>query len=117
MQFALPGAVDLLRALRDEPEVPEVVTLAATDPANPYGALLKWPGAPDGQEGGAGKGPMRAVGAHVMLVNGALAAYVSKGGRQVMCICRRASRTARRRRGRWPRRWRCWRRRAGARGC
>ena len=42
-QFALPGAVDLLRSLRDAPDEPEVAVLAATDPANPYGATLKWP--------------------------------------------------------------------------
>src|SRR4029077_378417 len=34
-QFALPGAVDLLRSLRDEPDESEVVVLAAADPANP----------------------------------------------------------------------------------
>jgi ATP-dependent Lhr-like helicase len=42
-QFALPGAVDLLRSLRDAPNHVEVAVLAATDPANPYGATLKWP--------------------------------------------------------------------------
>src|SRR5206468_3273502 len=42
-QFAMPGALDLLRALRDAPDETEVVMLAATDPANPYGATLKWP--------------------------------------------------------------------------
>ena len=42
-QFAQPGAVDLLRAAREDPETPLAVTLAATDPANPYGALLPWP--------------------------------------------------------------------------
>ena len=42
-QFAQPGAIDLLRAAREEPETPLAVTLAATDPANPYGALLPWP--------------------------------------------------------------------------
>ena len=42
-QFALPGALDLLRSLRDAPDDPEVAVLAATDPANPYGATLKWP--------------------------------------------------------------------------
>jgi ATP-dependent Lhr-like helicase len=41
-QFALPGAVDRLRSLRDAPEVAEVAVLAATDPANPYGATLPW---------------------------------------------------------------------------
>jgi ATP-dependent helicase Lhr and Lhr-like helicase len=43
MQFALPAALDLLRSLRDEPPTPQTVHLAATDPANPYGALLAWP--------------------------------------------------------------------------
>src|SRR5207244_3083361 len=44
-QFALPGAVDRLRAFRDGvPEgVPGAVVLAATDPANPYGIALPWP--------------------------------------------------------------------------
>jgi ATP-dependent Lhr-like helicase len=49
-QFALPGALDLLRSLRDgnrpesdEGEGGEIAVLAATDPANPYGATLKWP--------------------------------------------------------------------------
>ena len=32
-QFALPAALDLLRSLKDMPEEPEVVVLAATDPA------------------------------------------------------------------------------------
>ena len=41
-QFALPAAIERLRALRtDEPAGPLV--LAATDPANPYGATLPWP--------------------------------------------------------------------------
>ena len=41
-QFALPGALDLLRSLRDTPEDAEIAVLAASDPANPYGAVLKW---------------------------------------------------------------------------
>ncbi|MEY2465416.1 MAG: ATP-dependent helicase Lhr and Lhr-like helicase, partial [Acidimicrobiaceae bacterium] len=41
-QFALPGAVDRLRSLRDPQEVTPVV-LAATDPAQPFGAALPWP--------------------------------------------------------------------------
>src|SRR4029434_9680369 len=48
-QFAMPGALDLLRSLRDAPDEVEIAVLAATDPANPYGATLKWPAfAPDG---------------------------------------------------------------------
>ena len=42
-QFAMPAAVDMLRGLRSEQETPEALFLAATDPANPYGALLPWP--------------------------------------------------------------------------
>ncbi len=47
-QFALPAAVDLLRQLRTAPpeEKPEFVQLAATDPANPYGSVLRWPDLP-----------------------------------------------------------------------
>ena len=78
-QFALPAALEQLRALRDDPEHPEVVHLAASDPANPYGAILKWPEL----DVGAGRGPSRSVGAIVILVNGACAAYVARGGRML----------------------------------
>jgi len=72
-QFATAGAIDLLRSFRDEADEPETVMLASTDPANPYGALVKWPAA----------GPMRNVGSSVILVDGALAAYVGRGEKQV----------------------------------
>jgi ATP-dependent Lhr-like helicase len=75
MQFALPGVLEQLRALRREPDAPEVVHLAATDPANPYGALLKWP------EAAQGRSLARAAHALVVLINGALAAYLARGGR------------------------------------
>jgi ATP-dependent Lhr-like helicase len=75
----MPGAVDLLRSLRDAAEDPEVAVLAATDPANPYGATLPWPKTPD-----TGRGPTRSVGATVILVDGALAAYVSRGDRLLL---------------------------------
>ena len=42
-QFAMTAAVDMLRSLRAEPERPEALHLAASDPANPYGSLLPWP--------------------------------------------------------------------------
>ena len=42
-QFALPAALELMRSFKDPPEDPETVVLAATDPANPYGTMLKWP--------------------------------------------------------------------------
>ncbi len=75
-QFAGPGAIDLLRSMRDEPEKPETVMLAATDPANPYGAIVKWPESPFTMS--------RSVGAHVILVNGLMACYVSRGEKQLL---------------------------------
>jgi ATP-dependent helicase Lhr and Lhr-like helicase len=79
-QFALPPALEQLRELRDDPATPEVVHLAATDPANPYGAILRWP------EGSAeaGRGPTRSVGAAVVLVDGACTAWVARGGRTLL---------------------------------
>ena len=86
-QFALPAAVDLLRALRLEGRTGaqqdgrEVVMLAATDPANPYGALLRWPVAPED-----GSSLTRSVGARVVLVDGALAAYLRRGNPNVQVL-------------------------------
>jgi ATP-dependent Lhr-like helicase len=79
-QFAMPAAVDLLRSLRTatDPAKREVVQLAATDPANPYGALLKWPASPD-----AGSSLTRSVGARAILIDGALAAYLRRGNTNV----------------------------------
>ncbi len=74
-QFAMPAAVDLLRSLRiTQPEQPEMMMRAATDPANPYGALLRWPTAPE-----EGSSLPRSVGARVVLVDGVLAAYIRRG--------------------------------------
>ena len=81
-QFALPAALELMRSLRDMPDEPEVLVLAATDPANPYGTMLKWPDQETAES--AGRGPTRTVGSQVLLVNGALAAYIPRGGRQVV---------------------------------
>lgn len=75
-QFAMPAAVDLLRSLRVQTadDKAEMLQLAATDPANPYGSLLKWPAAPD-----AGSTLTRSVGAKVILCDGALVAYLRRG--------------------------------------
>ncbi len=111
-QFALPGAVDRLRvdaraversterarraaddglagsrpgARAEEP--PYAVVLAATDPANPYGAALAWPPPPDADGPVATSGrhrPGRKAGAVVVLVDGALVLYVERGGRTVL---------------------------------
>jgi len=75
-QFALPAAVDLLRSLRGGPPVekPEMVTLAATDPANLYGSVLRWPAAAT---------LTRSAGASVVLRNGELAAYMRRNNPNV----------------------------------
>jgi ATP-dependent Lhr-like helicase len=68
-QFALPGAVDRLRAVRDlESDEPPLV-LAATDPAQPCGAVLAWPDT---------------TGAHVVLIDGIPAVELERGGRSLI---------------------------------
>lgn len=74
-QFATGGALDLLRSFREPPDETQTVMLAATDPANPYGSIVKWPETHFAL--------MRTVGASVILVNGVLAAYVSRGEKQI----------------------------------
>lgn len=127
-QFALPGAVDRLRVdaqvvdraaeraadqeddratgsfgPREGADAPVVVVLAATDPANPYGAALAWPPAGTGRPGAPADGsgapsdpaapeatptgrhrPGRKAGALVVLVDGALALYLERGGRTAL---------------------------------
>ncbi|MGO9797417.1 MAG: DEAD/DEAH box helicase, partial [Terracidiphilus sp.] len=82
-QFALPAAVDLLRQLRTEPpaEKPEFVQLAATDPANPYGSVLRWPDLPvmDEDSESAPRILTRAAYAEVILRNGQLVAWLKRG--------------------------------------
>jgi ATP-dependent Lhr-like helicase len=76
-QFAMPAAVDLLRSLRTGPplEKPEMVTLAATDPANLYGSVLRWPA---GEEEDGPRMLTRSVGANVILRNGEMVAYLRR---------------------------------------
>ena len=75
-QFAMPAAVDLLRSLRirRDGDKSEMLMLAATDPANPYGSLLKWPAGGD-----ASSSLTRSVGARVILCDGTLIAYLRRG--------------------------------------
>ena len=97
-QFALPGAVDRLRSMRepgtertmdgapgratDHLTGPTVHLLAAVDPANPYGAALAWP-----RRGEADHRPLqRAAGAYVVLVDGAPALYVERGGHSLQTL-------------------------------
>ncbi|MEH1125447.1 ATP-dependent helicase [Micromonospora sp. CPCC 206061] len=83
-QFAVPGAVDRLRALADDHRgSATALVLAATDPANPYGAALPWPDRVLAQEG-AGHRPGRKAGALVALIGGELALYVERGGRTLL---------------------------------
>ena len=76
-QFAVPGAVDRLRSSREVPDVelhPELmsppVVLAATDPAQPYGAAISWPDSP-------GR-PARSAGAVVVLRAGVPLAWFDR---------------------------------------
>jgi ATP-dependent Lhr-like helicase len=77
-QFAVPGAVDRIRALREPVRSGgrTAVLLAATDPAQPYGAALPWPEGP-------GR-PARQAGAFVVLVDGALATFLERGARSLL---------------------------------
>ncbi|MDQ0379975.1 ATP-dependent helicase [Amycolatopsis thermophila] len=85
-QFAARGAVDRLRALSDPggtrrgDPMADAVVLAATDPAQPYGAALSWPAA----LGDTKHRPARKAGALVVLVNGVPALYVERGGRSLL---------------------------------
>jgi ATP-dependent helicase Lhr and Lhr-like helicase len=101
-QFALPGAVDRMRALAGDlmmtpappapadwelPAQPAAPTaapfvLAAADPAQPYGAALPWPERPE--DTATGHKPGRKAGALVILANGALVLYVERGGKSLL---------------------------------
>jgi ATP-dependent Lhr-like helicase len=75
-QFALSGALERLRAARGGAEAPPVHLLAATDPAQPYGAALAWP-----RRGDEDRRPLpRAAGAYVVLVGGQAGLYLERGG-------------------------------------
>jgi ATP-dependent Lhr-like helicase len=75
-QFALPGAVERLRELRDA-DAGGALVLAAADPAQPYGGVLPWPKR-------AAARAARVAGAHVVLLEGEAALYVERGGRSLL---------------------------------
>jgi len=81
-QFAVPGAIDRLRALSrpDDDTSPQAVVLAAADPAQPYGAALPWPAT----VGDSKHRPGRKAGALAVLADGGLALYVERGGRSLL---------------------------------
>ncbi len=74
-QFAVPGAVDRLRGERTEVDEAPIV-LAATDPAQPFGAAIPWP-ASEGR-------PSRAAGALVVLAGAEALAYLERGAHKVL---------------------------------
>jgi ATP-dependent Lhr-like helicase len=75
-QFALPGAVERLRSL---PEAKgEYLVLAATDPANPYGASLPWPKLEGGRR------PGRTPGSYLLLRDGEPEVFIERGGRGLL---------------------------------
>ncbi len=77
-QFAVPNAVDRLRSHATDQRTSGVRVMAATDPANPYGAALPWPATPGTHQ------PGRGAGAVVVLVDGELTLYVERGGRSLL---------------------------------
>ena len=97
-QFGTPGSVDRLRTFASPDRVPGgAVVLAATDPANVYGAALPWPergpaADPDAVDLGEGTGRRtpsghragRKAGALVVLVDGELVLYVERGGKTLL---------------------------------
>ena len=113
-QFAAPATVDLLRSTADNLSIPAgpqafgasayapqrtdteqvygtftVTLLAATDPANPYGAALGWPAIPSFAHEGEGTmkhRPARKAGACVVLVDGAPALYVERGAKTLLAF-------------------------------
>ncbi len=84
-QFAVAGAVDRLRSLRRGPglaasDEPRTTVLAATDPANPYGAALAWPR----DDSRHPRSPSRAAGAYIVLHDGDLVLYLERGGKSLL---------------------------------
>ena len=97
-QFALPGAVDRMRAMADTARASAVaadswatppgqparrmIVLSAADPANAYGAALPWPERPE--DSATGHKPGRKAGALVVLCDGELVLYVERGGKTLL---------------------------------
>ena len=82
-QFAAPATVDRLRTFQRDEETPadvDAVVLAATDPANVFGAALPWPDVHDPAEGTRAR-PARKAGALVVVHDGHAVLYLERGGR------------------------------------
>jgi ATP-dependent Lhr-like helicase len=85
-QFALPGADDRLRTLREAGDPPRTRVLAALDPASPYGASVAWP---TFQPEGAAEAPdvarpQRVSGALVVLHEGILVGWLGRSGQTLL---------------------------------
>jgi ATP-dependent Lhr-like helicase len=89
-QFALPGAVERLRAFAgelagagvgDNEREPQAIVLSAVDPAQPYGGALRWPARP-----GEARSPTRVAGAYVVLERGEPIVYLERGGRGLQTL-------------------------------
>jgi len=94
-QFALPGAVERLRAGRSSlPQTDaqggadersgagkRTLVIAAADPAQPYGAALPWP-----KREGQDRRPARVAGAYVVMVAEEPLLYVERGGRGLVTL-------------------------------
>ncbi len=85
-QFALPESVDRLRS--DARAGVGALLLAATDPANPYGAALGWPEPVGMVEQTSGHRPGRKVGASVIIVGGELVLYLERGAKTLLSFTR-----------------------------
>jgi len=90
-QFALPGAAERVRAERELPDETGVVILAATDPAQPYGATLAWPR--DSDE--ARKSYQRVAGARLALVDGLPVLYIDRSRKGLLTFPGNTERTER----------------------
>ncbi|HTB71465.1 MAG TPA: DEAD/DEAH box helicase [Solirubrobacteraceae bacterium] len=87
-QFALPGAVERLRAAPGaaasgarSDDGPRALVIAAADPAQPYGAALAWP-----KRDAQARRPARVAGAYVVLVDDAPLLYIERGGRGLLTL-------------------------------
>jgi ATP-dependent Lhr-like helicase len=85
-QFAVPGAVERLRAMDPEDHTP--IVLSAVDPAQPYGAVLPWPKARGDRDspGRSARRPARIAGAYVVLSGGEPVLFVERGGRALQTL-------------------------------
>jgi ATP-dependent helicase Lhr and Lhr-like helicase len=84
-QFALPAAIERLRGLRTDAQggaagPTGALVLAATDPANPFGATLPWPKRDDNRR------PSRVAGAHVVTLDADPVLYVERSGKGLIAL-------------------------------